>query len=148
MLHWQGMVPISAAASEEFAASLALFPQLFPPVPDGFSAPGPWIPTSLPVPEMSKDLKVSKEGFSPCAEPSAAIPVPGGRQQSVIASRTAKTGRKKYSKRWDPGTNEIRRNLAVYVNGARITLLAKMIRSWSLSIHLLLFSASNKHSKG
>lgn len=60
--------------------SLAPFPQLFPPAPDGFSAPGPWIPTSLPVPELSKDLEVSKEGFSPCAEPSAAIPVPGGMQ--------------------------------------------------------------------
>lgn len=102
----QGMVPISAAASEgEFAASLAPFPQLFPPVPDGFSAPGPWIPTLLPVPEMSKDLKVSKEGFSPCAEPSAAIPAwwnAGGRQQSVIASRTANTGREKVLKEMKP----------------------------------------------
>lgn len=77
----KGMVPILAAASEwELAVSLVPFPQLFPPVPDGFSAPGPWIPTSLPVPEMSKDLKVSKEGFFPCAEPPAAIPVPGGMQ--------------------------------------------------------------------
>lgn len=151
MLHWQGMVPISAAASEEFAAILALFPQLFPPVPDGFSAPGPWIPTSLPVPEMSKDLKVSKESFSPCAEPSAAILcLVERRWQTAVCDcfKDCKYRRKKYSKRWDPGTNEIRRNLAVYMNGARITLLAKMIRSWSLSIHLLLFSASNKHSEG
>lgn len=149
----QGMVPISAAASEgEFAASLAPFPQLFPPVPDGFSAPGPWIPTLLPVPEMSKDLKVSKEGFSPCAEPSAAIPVPGGMQvvdsSLWLLQGLQIQGEKKYSKRWNPGTNEIRKNLAVYMNGARITLLAKMIRPRSLSIHLLLFSASNKHSKG
>lgn len=81
LLAVQGMVPISAAASQgEFAASLAPFSQLLPPVPDGFSAPGPWIPTSLPVPEMSKGLEVSKEGFFPCAEPSAAISVPGGMQ--------------------------------------------------------------------
>lgn len=153
LLAMQGMVPISAAASEqEFTASLAPFPGLFPPVPDGFSAPGPWIPTLLPVPEMSKDLKVSKEGFCPLCWAFSCNPCAwwnaGGRQQSVIASRTANRGRKKYSKRWNPGANEIRRNLAVYMNGVRITLPAKMIRHWSLSIHLLLFSASNKHSKG
>lgn len=78
---------------------------------------------------------------NPCTQWNA-----GGRQQSVITSRTANS-RKKYSKRWNPGPNGSRRNLAVYRNGAGITPPAKLIRPWSLSIHLLLFSASNKHCK-
>lgn len=76
----QGTVPILAATWEdELAAGLTPFFQLLLLVPDGFSAPGSWI---LPHSPPQECLKFRGRIFllALTAEPSAAIPAPGGMQ--------------------------------------------------------------------
>lgn len=145
----QGTRPILAATSEDrFAARAALSPRsslLWDGFLSLFTGPPPQKHLQIWTAKTGTFLFELCWAFScnPCTRWNA-----GGRQHSVITSRTANRGKKKkYPRRWNPGPNGIRRNVAVYMNGARIIPLAKMIRPWSLSIHLLLFSASNKHSK-